>query len=183
MSGPRPGRAVAGTPAMVVATAWLSLLGGLLFWANAPVLVGWTPRLVLSGSMEPGLSPGDVVLVAPVDEPRALRPGEVVLVSAPDLAAGSYLHRVVRHEPGGALVTQGDANRDEDFPAVTPDRVLGRMRAVVPSIGAPLIWARDRDWVPLGQVALATVLSVGAVALPRRALLGAPSRGPSRACG
>jgi signal peptidase I len=167
------------TLAMVAATAWLSMLGGLLFWANAPALVGWQPRLVLSGSMRPGLSPGDVVLVAGVGDPRSLRPGEVVLVADPDLASGSYLHRVVRREAGGVLVTRGDANRDEDYPAVAADRVLGRMRAVVPAIGAPVVWLRDGDWGPLGQVAAVTVLSLGALTLTGRR----PSRSPSRACG
>lgn len=156
------------TAAMAVSTAWLSLLGGLLFWANAPMLVGWQPRLVLTGSMAPGLSPGDVALVDRVAEPRGLRPGEVVLVDDPELASGSYLHRVVRHDPGGALVTKGDANRDEDYPAVAPERVLGRMRAVVPSIGTPLIWARQRDWAPLGQVGVATVLALATLTLGRR---------------
>lgn len=158
------------TIAMAVGTAWLSLLGGLLFWANAPMLVGWQPRLVLSGSMQPGISPGDVALVAEVAEPRGLRPGEVVLVADAELSSGSYLHRVVRREPGGALVTRGDANRDEDYPAVAPDRVLGRMRAVVPSIGAPVVWARHGNWAPLAQVGLATVLALAALTLtgPRR---------------
>lgn len=166
------------TVAMAVATAWLSLLGGLLFWANAPMLVGWQPRLVLSGSMQPGLSPGDVALVAHVAEPRGLRPGEVVLVDDPELASGSYLHRVLRHDPGGALVTKGDANRDPDYPAVEPARVLGRMRAVVPAIGAPLIWLRQGSWVPLGQVGVATVLALAALTLGRRR----PATSPG-ACG
>jgi signal peptidase I len=108
------------------------------------------------------------VLVAGVDDPRTLRPGEVVLVADRDLASGSYLHRVVRREIDGALVTRGDANRDEDYPPVTADRVLGRMRAVVPAIGAPVVWLRHGDWGPFGRVALATVLSLGALSLTGR---------------
>lgn len=157
------GRGAPGTVPVTLATAWLSLVGGLLFWANAPILLGWQPRLVLSGSMQPGLAPGDVVLVSDVVEPRALLPGQVVLVDDPDLASGSYLHRVLRLEPGGRLVTKGDANRDEDHPPVTPDRVLGQMRAVVPSAGLPLVWVRQGEWLPLGLVGLATVGSLTAI--------------------
>ena len=70
-----------------------------------------------------------------IAEPRALVPGQVVLVDDPALPSGSYLHRVLRRDPDGRLVTKGDANRDEDHPSVPPDRVIGQMRAVVPSAG------------------------------------------------
>jgi hypothetical protein len=90
-----------------LAVLWLSLLGGLLLWTEAPVAWGWQPRVVLSASMTPALHPGDVVLTALVSELDALPTGRVVAVTDPHLAAGSYLHRVVGHPAQGFVTTHG----------------------------------------------------------------------------
>jgi signal peptidase I len=150
----------------VLAGAWLALAGGLLLWSTAPVIVGWQPRLVLSGSMEPGLKPGDVVLTAVERDPRSVVPGQVIVVADPSLPSGSFVHRAVRHESDGRIVTRGDANRSEDFPSATTDRVLGEARLVVPLVGRPVLWARLGNPVPLIAVALVTIAAIAAVGWP-----------------
>ena len=163
----------------VLATAWLSMAAGLLFWANTPMLWGWQPRLVLSGSMAPHLQAGDVVLTAPVVEPRAIPPGQVLAVLDPTLPAGSYLHRLVRHDPDGRLVTRGDANRTEDYPPVPGERVIGQLRAVVPMVGRPMVWLRGGNPLPLLGLVAVTGLAVTVVtrSLPGNARrFGAPVR-------
>ena len=123
----------------------LTLVGGLAFWATAPVLIGWHPELVTSGSMGPALSAGDVVLTAPVSQPNALRPGQIVSVTDPTKPGGGYLHRLLRHDPDGRLVTQGDANRTADFPPVAGHAVTGQARYVVRYIGRPTLWLHQHD--------------------------------------
>ena len=49
----------------LISIAYLSALGGLLWWAQAPILVGWQPKVVLTGSMLPVIHPGDVALIGP----------------------------------------------------------------------------------------------------------------------
>ncbi len=126
----------------------LSAVGGLVFWSHAPVLVGWQPRVVLTGSMVPSVQPGDVVLVAsapPADlvGPASLPVGRIVLVDDPTRPTGSYLHRVSRYDEAGRMVTRGDANQSEDVPSVDPARVRGQVRLLVPRVGTPLVWLRQ----------------------------------------
>jgi signal peptidase len=137
--------------------AWLALAGSLAFWATAPSLLGWRPYVVLTDSMRPGLAPGDVALISHDAGPtqRPLRPGEIALVADADRKTGSRLHRFVRVEDDGRVVTKGDANHDEDSPSPA-SAVMGRTRLVVPSVGLPLIWLRHADYLPLGLVVVGT---------------------------
>jgi signal peptidase len=160
----------------LVALGYLAAAGSLLFWSHAPQLVGWQPRVVLTGSMLPSIRPGDVALVAPAAVGAAtLPPGHVILVRDPGRSSGFYLHRIVRYDGQGRPVTRGDANPTEDWPAVEPSRVAGQLRLVVPAVGLPLIWWRDRDWPALvlagGGTWAALVLALGLV---RRAPTSSP---------
>ena len=53
-----------------VATSWLLVVCSLVVWSLAPVVLGWKPSLVLTGSMWPRIKPGDVVLVEPGRVPQ-----------------------------------------------------------------------------------------------------------------
>jgi signal peptidase len=150
----------------LAAFGYLAVAASLLFWSHAPQAVGWQPRVVLTGSMLPAVRPGDVALVAPAVVGRAtLRPGGIVLVRDPGRSSGFYLHRVVRYDDAGRIVTKGDANPTEDWPAVEAPRVAGQLRLVVPAVGLPLLWWRDRDWPALavagGLTWTALVLALG----------------------
>ncbi|HYY10846.1 MAG TPA: S24/S26 family peptidase [Kineosporiaceae bacterium] len=158
----------------LVALGYLSAAASLIFWSHVPQLVGWQPRVVLSGSMMPSIRPGDVALVAPVDTAPPV--GHVVLVSDPGRASGYYLHRVVRLDDQGRVVTRGDANASDDWPAVELPRVKGELRLVVPVVGTPLLWWRDHDWLAL---ALTGVTTWTALFLA----LGLLRRGPARRLG
>lgn len=137
----------------------------LTMWTMVPMLVGYQPHLVLTGSMQPRISTGDVVLTAPVgDEP--IRVGQVILVkdtSRPD----PYLHRVVAIDHG-RFVTKGDANPTSDFPAVQPRAVSGVARIRIPWIGLPGLWARSNPLLAL-LACLCVVLAAKLSARPRRA--------------
>jgi signal peptidase I len=152
----------------LVALGYLAAAASLLFWSHAPQLVGWQPRVVLTGSMLPTVRPGDVALIAPVTVGKAtLPPGRVVLVRDPGRSSGYYLHRVVRYDDAGRIVTKGDANPTEDWPAVDAWRVAGQLRLVVPAVGLPLLWWRDHNWPALavgaGLTWTAVVLALGLV--------------------
>ena len=81
-----------------------------------PRLGLYRPVTVLSGSMRPTFSPGDMVIVAP--EPvSAVRVGQVISYQVPVGIHQVETHRVVKILQGGAhpvIQTQGDANNWPD---------------------------------------------------------------------
>jgi signal peptidase len=100
---------------------------------------------VLSGSMEPTLHTGAVVIVTPVAASR-LRPGDVLTFNAPLADRRVVTHRVVsvQVERGHPVVrTQGDANPGPDpWEAVLVSGRAWKARAMVPRLGSAIIWAR-----------------------------------------
>jgi signal peptidase I len=138
----------------LVAVAYLSAVGSLLFWSHAPVILGWQSRVVISGSMLPSIRPGDVALVGAATPGTGTLPtGRIVLVRDPTRSTGYYLHRVRRYDRTGNVVTRGDANQVDDYPAVDPAQVVGQLRLVVPLVGLPMLWWQQHEWVRLGVVA------------------------------
>lgn len=147
----------------VVMVALVVLAGAVVV---VPRVLGATPLTVLSGSMEPALSPGDVVVVRPVD-PDELRTGDVVTVQPVSGDPTLVTHRVVQVDRDGTdvtgLVTRGDANGAADAPLV-PDQLMGRVAYSVPLVGH----AANVSWGPTAVTVLAVALLVyAAVALVR----------------
>ncbi|MFC6767019.1 signal peptidase I [Natrinema soli] len=92
--------------------------------------------VVLSGSMEPSISPGDVVLVAGV-EPDAVESGDVITYQRTE-GESPTTHRVIKVDDSGTDVrfrTKGDANEDPDQTAIAADQLIGRVTVTIPAIG------------------------------------------------
>ena len=131
-------------------TAALGLM--LLVAALVPFLIFAVPQVVgadhsfviLSGSMEPTASPGDVVIV---DASAAIGVGDVITFNDGNTAPTT--HRIVGIE-NGQYITQGDANQNPDTQPVAPSDVLGRVTLTIPFVGHVLLWANT----PTGYVSL-----------------------------
>ncbi|PGF17875.1 signal peptidase I [Natrinema sp. CBA1119] len=91
--------------------------------------------VVLSGSMEPSISPGDVVLVAGV-EPEAVEEGDVITYQRSE-GESPTTHRVIEVDSGNDVQfrTKGDANEDPDQTAIAADQLIGRVTVTIPAIG------------------------------------------------
>lgn len=142
----------------------LALLGGLVFWSLMPVVAGWHPLVVMTGSMQPRIDAGDIVIYqgAPA---AAIQPGQVVIVHNPARPGELLSHRLLRRGADGDLITKGDANAAADSTPVPPSAVLGRGRLRVPYVGNPIVWAHDRDYphlLGLGVLAALTLLGANA---------------------
>jgi signal peptidase len=94
--------------------------------------------------MRPRISPGDLVLAAPVARGE-VKAGRVVLFRDPVRQNRTIVHRVVRYDDDGNIVTKGDANRTEDSTPVPPSSVLGLPRLKVPFIGRPVVWMHENN--------------------------------------
>jgi signal peptidase I len=124
----------AGTVSMLVVSMAMSLS----LWIAFPWLfLGWSPTLVTSGSMEPLVAPGDVVMIRHV-APEELTPNTVVLYDRPD--TGRILHRILEELPDGTFRTGGDANASPDSAFVHVEDIKGAAVLAVPWIGRPSLW-------------------------------------------
>src|SRR4029077_4898604 len=95
---------------------------------------------VLSGSMQPTFSPGDVIIVTP--EPvTAVRPGQVISYQIPIDDHHVESHRVVRvveRGPHPVIITKGDNNAEADpWRAQLTSGTPGRGRLGLPRGGTP----------------------------------------------
>lgn len=103
-----------------------------------PMLGLYRPVTVLSGSMRPTFSPGDMVLAVP--EPlSSVRVGQVISYRVPVGIHQVETHRIVRILKGGAnptIQTRGDANNANDpWTATLEGSTAWRQVAVIPRLG------------------------------------------------
>jgi signal peptidase len=103
----------------------------------APSLVGADDSyIVRSGSMEPAIGTGDVVLVEQAT-PADIEPGDVITF-VPDGQPPPTTHRVVsKTEEDGVtrFTTKGDANEAPDSEPVVENELVGEVTLVLPYIG------------------------------------------------
>lgn len=162
--------------AALCARTVLATLAGLLAWSVLPVVIGWQPAVVLSGSMEPAIRTGDVVVTREVPGDQ-LRPGHVLLADAPSGDGSRLLHRYDSTDDDGAIVLRGDANAAADSAPVTTDAVHGVGVLRVPWVGLPYTWVAQGRYVP----AVLAALGLGLLLLLARITELAPRRAPAHA--
>jgi signal peptidase I len=146
--------------ARALATTLLTVTLGLVVWSVLPRAAGWSPSVVMTGSMEPRLHPGDVVLSAPASA-RNVQPGQIILVTNPAQPAHLLVHRFVRWNAAGQIITKGDANPTEDSTPVPPANVHGLPRLRLPYVGLGVVWLRNHDWQHLGLALLVLLAAWG----------------------
>jgi signal peptidase len=102
------------------------------------VLTGMLQILVvLSGSMQPTLHAGDVIVT--VETPvHSLEVNDIITYHSPDNIKSLMTHRIVNIISDSqtlAFQTKGDANEDPDQYVVSPKQIVGRMVFIIPYIG------------------------------------------------
>lgn len=138
-----------------VGTAAVVLIGALALVLGALRVFGFTPFVVLSGSMEPTYPVGSLIYVQPVAASE-LQPGDPVTFVA-DEQGTVATHRVIGvDDEANLLFTQGDANDVPDGAPVSFANVIGRPFVCVPGAGYAAAWAAQ----PPGSVVVVVVLVV-----------------------
>jgi signal peptidase len=127
----------------------------------------WHATPVLSGSMRPGIQPGDVVLTQRVPI-SALRVRDVVVFYPPNQTSHQTVHRIVKLTVNGkttSITTWGDANLVPDAAVSSLKGTTAyRMVRVVPLVGYPAIWLQNENRGLLA-IALGVILLVAAVVI------------------
>jgi signal peptidase I len=162
------------------ARALLSGAGTVLLWALAgvgsalaltlllPLAFHGRPLTVMSGSMEPTIHTGDVVIslqIAPLDA----RPGDIVSFNDPNRGGVLVTHRVRSMRRKGNkvdFVTKGDANNAVERWTVATDKRIGRTVVRLPRLGKAMVFARTRNGLlvlVLVPVALLGILEIASI--------------------
>ncbi len=124
-------------------TALLGLLMVVVFWFMAGVF-GPRPLLIASGSMQPAIDVGDIVVLVPVD-PATIDVGDIIAFDHTGNGI-PQVHRVIDIQPEGQevrFVTKGDANEKVDRDTVPPEVIEGKVGLVIPKVGWLAIGARN----------------------------------------
>lgn len=112
------------------------------------------PSVVLTGSMEPGIMPGDIVLIRKIKEENdlyLLREGDILNFNRGEITITHRIIRIEKDEHGNlSFVTKGDNNKSEDQDSVLPNEVNGTIVNVIPKAGLPVLLMHRLEPVPEG---------------------------------
>ena len=116
-----------------------------------PKLAGATPLTVLTGSMEPGLPPGTLIIVKPVDVDD-IKIGDVITYQIKSGEPDVITHRVIGITPLGVerrFTLQGDNNGAPDADLVRPEQIQGRLWYSVPYVGFvnTAVNGENKSWI------------------------------------
>lgn len=97
-----------------------------------PRLLGWEQYTVLTGSMEPNLPVGSLILVRPAHR-ADIAPGDVITFQSSD-GESIVTHRAVEVTED-SVITKGDANDVRDAKPVPFDQIRGKVVFSIPFLG------------------------------------------------
>jgi signal peptidase I len=153
-------------PAMIAIWAAWGFGVGIVAAVAIPAAFGLHSLTVLTGSMQPTIKPGDMVVDEPIPA-NAIRVGDIVTYQAPpgrcpfQKTGGkctiTHRARKVTISDGQVhVVTRGDANHGRN--AVERWQVpvtgnVGRVAYILPKIGYPITWSHTRN----GRLALVSI--------------------------
>ncbi|MCW2834059.1 MAG: Signal peptidase [Nocardioides sp.] len=144
--------------------------------ALAPVLFGWGSYVIKSGSMEPSVQVGDVVVAKPYTPDQTIRVGRVFVFDDPASDAAEpdlIVHRIVERRDDGDYTTAGDANEVTDITPLPRTDVVATAVILAPYVGLPVTWAQSGQWLNL---VLWLLFSMAAFGLATRNLAGEPPK-------
>lgn len=136
-------------------SAAAGMIVALVLAAAVPVVLGGRSFSVMSGSMEPNISTGDLVLTKAIS-PRDAANGDVVTFNDPEKKGRLLTHRVASSRPTGdnySFVTKGDANNTVERWSVPAEGTIGQVVFRLPKLGYVLSFTKT----PAARMALITL--------------------------
>ncbi len=114
-------------------TIFLTLLAIYILSSNFNIFGGYRPFLVQSGSMEPAIMTGDVIMV----QGGASKYNLNDVITFHDSNGRTVTHRViaVNANGNGKYSTKGDANRSGDEGEIALSQITGKVVLVIPRLG------------------------------------------------
>ena len=114
------------------------------------------PSVILTGSMEPLIFPGDVVIVQKIakeEEIYKLSEGDIINFKRENIIITHRIKEVFKDEAGNvSFETKGDNNISADETKVKPNDIKGIVIKVVPKAGLPILILKGQNDIPEGVV-------------------------------
>lgn len=120
-----------------------SVVAIIIVWFSQGVF-SYSPRVILSGSMQPGIQIGDIVIIHKIDGQEA-QVGDIIMFPMGNM---KVTHRVISiKEINGVkyFTTKGDANPVPEEDPVSEKNVKGKVVMVVPKLGKLTLLMRGGD--------------------------------------
>ena len=116
---------------------------------EVPSFFGWKPFIVLSGSMETQILPGDVVVVKEIDA-KKLKENDIIAFKDDDnIVITHRIIEIIKDENGNTKYkTKGDNNNDEDDRFVRPEQIEGIYKFRIGKLGNLALFVQT----PVGMV-------------------------------
>ncbi len=135
-------------------TAVLSLLVCIFLITR---LLNVEPFIVLSGSMEPAIPTGSIVLADKNDS--EINIGDIIAFHKGDI---SVTHRVSGIDEDGNYITKGDANETIDLTPVAREQIIGKCRFIIPFLGFVVNYIKTPYGIAvfIGMIAIYLVITV-----------------------
>lgn len=113
------------------------------------------PSIILTGSMEPGIYPGDVVLIKKMlkeEDIYNLKKGDIINFQKEDINITHRIEKIQEDEAGNlSFTTKGDNNKSIDNDMVLPNDINGIIINKIPKIGVPLLLIKSGE-IPEGVI-------------------------------
>ena len=109
----------------------IALVAVLLIWSALPIKNGPKVFIVQSGSMEPAIRTGSIVVVKSVGEYKV---GDVITFGPYNKTKTPTTHRLVEIKDGN-YITKGDANNAPDQRVIRKSDIVGKVLLDVPYVG------------------------------------------------
>ncbi|WP_409271443.1 signal peptidase I [Neobacillus sp. SCS-31] len=130
---------------------------------QVPSIFGYKTLLVLSGSMEPLLSAGDMIVMKEID-PANAKVNDVITFK--NNANTLVTHRIVsKVQSGGTTLfaTKGDANNVEDNELIAPKQITGKLFFHFPKVGYALNFLKSGKGLISFMVVIILFLIIGII--------------------
>ncbi len=119
----------------------ITLLALYIVSSNFNIFGGYRPFLVQSGSMEPAIMTGDIIVVKNQPDYEI---NDVITFS--NNSGRIVTHRIVAVDRNKLqkFNTKGDANRSGDEDAISDNQVIGKVKLVIPRLGYLVAFSKSR---------------------------------------
>lgn len=114
------------------------------------------PSVILTGSMEPLIFPGDVVIIRKLsteEEIYKLKAGDIINFKREDITITHRIEEVIKDEADNlSFITKGDNNDSHDPWIVVPNDLKGIVENVIPKVGLPILYLYSNENIPEGVI-------------------------------